>query len=65
MPRTQTGKQLFESAVEVGLFETKPIDPGKFGMEMLTRLAQSKWDRAERTRNERTEIGLPNPFSSL
>jgi coenzyme F420 hydrogenase subunit beta len=65
MPRTQTGKQLFESAVEVGLFETKPIDPGKFGMEMLTRLAQSKWDRSERTRNERTEIGLPNPFSSL
>ncbi|MGZ5538983.1 MAG: coenzyme F420 hydrogenase subunit beta, partial [Halobacteriota archaeon] len=62
MPRTQTGKQLFESAVEVGLFETKPIDPGKFGMEMLTRLAQSKWDRSERTRNERTEIGLPNSF---
>jgi coenzyme F420 hydrogenase subunit beta len=65
MPRTQTGRNLFESAVEVGLFETKPIDPGKFGMEMLTRLAQSKWDRSERTRKERTEIGLPNPFSSL
>ena len=62
MPRTQTGKQLFDGAVEVGLFETKPIDPGKFGMEMLTRLAQSKWDRSERTRKERTEIGLPNPF---
>jgi len=65
MPRTQTGKQLFDGAVEVGLFETKPIDPGKFGMEMLTRLAQSKWDRSERTRKERTEIGLPNPFGSL
>jgi coenzyme F420 hydrogenase subunit beta len=62
MPRTQTGKKLFESAVDVGLFETKPIDPGKTGMEMLTRLAQSKWDRSERTRKERTEIGLPNPF---
>ncbi|MEI7826273.1 MAG: coenzyme F420 hydrogenase subunit beta [Euryarchaeota archaeon] len=62
MPRTQTGKNLFESAVEVGLFESKPIDPGKFGMEMLTRLAQSKWDRSEKTRAERAEIGLPNPF---
>ena len=62
MPRTQTGKNLFESAAEVGLFESKPIDPGKFGMEMLTRLAQSKWDRSEKTRAERAEIGLPNPF---
>jgi coenzyme F420 hydrogenase subunit beta len=48
--------------VDVGLFETKPIDPGKTGMEMLTKLAQNKWDRSEKTRNERTEIGLPNPF---
>ena len=62
MPRTKVGKDLFQSAVDMGLFETKPIDPGKFGMEMLTRLAQSKWDRSEKTRAERAEIGLPNPF---
>jgi coenzyme F420 hydrogenase subunit beta len=62
MPRTKVGKDLFQSAVDMGLFETKPIDPGKFGMEMLTRLAQNKWDRSEKTRAERAEIGLPNPF---
>ncbi|MGZ7164526.1 MAG: hypothetical protein ACXVIL_00195 [Halobacteriota archaeon] len=44
------------------LFESKAIDPGKFGMEMLTKLAQSKWDRSQKTRQERTDIGLPNPF---
>jgi coenzyme F420 hydrogenase subunit beta len=62
MPRTKVGQDLFQGAVDVGLFETKPIDPGKTGMEMLTKLAQNKWDRSEKTRNERTEIGLPNPF---
>jgi coenzyme F420 hydrogenase subunit beta len=62
MPRTKVGKDLFQSAVDMGLFETKPIDPGKTGMEMLTKLAQNKWDRSERTRAERAEIGLPNPF---
>jgi len=62
MPRTKVGKDLFQSAVDAGLFETKPIDPGKTGMEMLTKLAQNKWDRSEKTRNERAEIGLPNPF---
>lgn len=62
MPRTKVGKDLFQSAVDAGLFETKPIDPGKDGMEMLTKLAQNKWDRSVKTRQERTEIGLPNPF---
>jgi coenzyme F420 hydrogenase subunit beta len=62
MPRTKVGKDLFQSAVDAGLFETKPIDPGKTGMEMLTKQAQNKWDRSEKTRKERAEIGLPNPF---
>lgn len=62
MPRTQVGKDLFQSAVDAGIFEAKPIDPGKFGMEMLTNLAQKKWDRSVKTRQERAEIGLPNPF---
>ncbi len=62
MTRTQVGKDLWQSAVDAGIFEAKPIDPGKFGMEMLTNLAQKKWDRSAKTRQERTEIGLPNPF---
>lgn len=62
MTRTQVGKDLWQSAVDAGIFEAKPIDPGKFGMEMLTNLAQKKWDRSVKTRQERTEIGLPNPF---
>jgi hypothetical protein len=31
-------------------------------MEMLTKQAQNKWNRSEKTRAERAEIGLPNPF---
>ncbi|MGZ4903892.1 MAG: coenzyme F420 hydrogenase subunit beta [Halobacteriota archaeon] len=62
MTRTQVGKDLWQSAVDAGIFEAKPIDQGKFGMEMLTNLAQKKWDRSVKTRQERTEIGLPNPF---
>ena len=62
MPRTKVGQELFQSAVDAGIFEAKPIDPGKFGMEMLTNLAQKKWDRSAKTRQERAEIGLPNPF---
>jgi len=27
MPRPKSGKDLFQSAVDMGLFETKPIDP--------------------------------------
>jgi len=62
LPRTKVGKDVFQSAVDAGLFETKPIDPGKDGMELLTKLAQNKWDRSVKTRQERTELGLPNPF---
>ncbi len=62
LTRTQVGKDLFQSAVDAGIFEAKPIDQGKFGMEMLTNLAQKKWDRSVKTRQERAEIGLPNPF---
>ena len=62
MPRTKVGKDVFQSAVDAGLFETKPIDSGKDGMELLTKLAQNKWDRSVKTRQERAELGLPNPF---
>jgi len=31
-------------------------------MELLTKLAQNKWDRSVKTRQERAELGLPNPF---
>ena len=62
MPRTKIGKDVFQSAVDAGLFETKPIDSGKDGMELLTKLAQNKWDRSVKTRQERAELGLPNPF---
>ena len=62
MPRTKVGKDVFQSAVDAGLFETKPIDSGPAGMELLTKLAQNKWDRSVKTRQERADLGLPNPF---
>ncbi len=62
MPRTKAGKDVFQSAVDAGLFETKPIDSGPAGMELLTKLAQNKWDRSVKTRQERADLGLPNPF---
>ena len=46
------------------LIETKPMDEGKFGLEMLTKLATSKKEKAMKVIDERKAMGLPVPFKA-
>jgi coenzyme F420 hydrogenase subunit beta len=60
--RTDTGETVFKQAVDAGAIELKPIDEGKFGLEMLTKLARSKKEKAMKEIDRRKEMGLPVPY---
>ena len=62
--RTDIGDTVFKQAVEAGAIETKPIDEGKFGLEMLTKLAKSKKEKAMKVIDERKAMGLPVPYKA-
>lgn len=62
--RTDAGDTVFSKAVDAGLIETKPIDEGKFGLEMLTRLARQKKEKAMKEIDRRKELGLPVPYKA-
>lgn len=64
MTRTDAGETIFSQAVDAGLIETTPINEGKFGLEMLTKLATSKKEKAMKVIDERKELGLPVPFKA-
>ncbi|ADP77830.1 coenzyme F420-reducing hydrogenase, beta subunit [Methanothermus fervidus DSM 2088] len=61
LTRTKFGDKLFKEAVEVGMFETKPIEEVKPGLGLLKKLAKQKKERAEKTIEERKKLGLPVP----
>ena len=46
---------------EAGLIETKPMDEGKFGLELLEKLANNKADKGNAERERRLGLGLPLP----
>ena len=60
-PRTEGGNEVFQAAVEAGLIETKPMDEGKFGLELLEKLANNKADKGNAERERRLGLGLPLP----
>lgn len=62
--RTDTGETVFNQAVEAGAIETKAVDEGKFGLEMLTKLATQKKEKAMKVIDERKSMGLPVPYKS-
>lgn len=62
--RTDNGETVFKQAVEAGAIETKPIDEGKFGLEMLTKLARQKKEKAMKVIDDRKAMGLPVPYKS-
>ncbi len=64
MSRTDAGETIFSKAVDAGLIETKPMDEGKFGLEMLTKLAKSKKEKAMKVIDDRKAMGLPVPFKA-
>jgi coenzyme F420 hydrogenase subunit beta len=64
LTRTESGDTIFSKAVDAGLIETEPADEGKFGLEMLTKLATSKKEKAMKEIDRRKDLGLPVPFKA-
>lgn len=64
MTRTDAGDSVFNQAVEAGAIETKPMDEGKFGLEMLTKLSKSKKEKAIKVIDDRIAMGLPVPYKA-
>ncbi|SCG86725.1 coenzyme F420 hydrogenase subunit beta [Methanobacterium congolense] len=62
--RTEGGETIFKAAVEAGVIETKPVNEGKFGLEMLTKLATQKKEKAMKEIDKRKGMGLPVPFKA-
>ena len=56
--RTKVGNEIWSKAVAAGLFETKPIEEVKPGLELVTKLAKEKIDKNRKTLEERKTFGV-------
>ncbi|MGB9927729.1 MAG: Coenzyme F420 hydrogenase/dehydrogenase, beta subunit C-terminal domain, partial [Methanosarcina sp.] len=56
--RTRAGNEIWSKAVAAGMFETKPIEDVKPGLELLTKLAKEKIDKNRKTVEERRNFGV-------
>lgn len=61
LTRTDSGVDLFTSAVDVGLIETKPIEEVKPGLPLLEKLAKGKKDKSKKEIERRTKMGIATP----
>jgi coenzyme F420 hydrogenase subunit beta len=62
--RTNAGETIFKAAVEAGVIETKAVNEGKFGMEMLKKLATQKKEKNLKEIDRRKAMGLPVPYKA-
>jgi coenzyme F420 hydrogenase subunit beta len=64
--RTRIGDDIWSKAIAAGCFETKPIEQVKPGLEMVTKLANEKITKNQKTIEERAKFGmnkaLRNPY---
>ncbi|ABR56620.1 coenzyme F420 hydrogenase subunit beta [Methanococcus aeolicus] len=60
--RTEKGEEFLNGMVESGYLETKPVNEGKFGLELLAKLANIKKSKNQKEIDHRKEIGLPVPY---
>ncbi len=64
--RTRKGEETWNKAVAAGLFETKPIDQVKPGLELVSKLANEKITKNKKHIEERAKFGvnkaLRNPY---
>ena len=56
--RTKKGNEVWSKAIAAGIIETKPIDEGKFGLEILKKLAKEKIDKNRKTVEARKTFGV-------
>jgi coenzyme F420 hydrogenase subunit beta len=64
--RSKSGEDVWSKAIAAGCFETKPIDQVKPGLELVTKLANEKISKNQKTVEERMKFGvgkgLRNPY---
>ncbi|MHA1998652.1 MAG: Coenzyme F420 hydrogenase/dehydrogenase, beta subunit C-terminal domain [Promethearchaeota archaeon] len=63
--RNQKGKELFDSAVEAGLIEKKPLESVKPGLSLLKKLSFRKKRAYESTEKKRVADGKYHPFYDM
>ncbi|WP_048140229.1 coenzyme F420 hydrogenase subunit beta [Methanosarcina horonobensis] len=56
--RTKVGNDIWSKAIDADLFETKPIEEVKPGLELVTKLAKEKIDKNRKTLEERRNFGV-------
>lgn len=56
--RTKIGNEVWSKAVAAGMFETKPIEDVKPGLDLLIKLAKEKIDKNQKTVEERRNFGV-------
>ncbi|WP_269851756.1 hypothetical protein [Methanosarcina horonobensis] len=52
------GNDIWSKAIDADLFETKPIEEVKPGLELVTKLAKEKIDKNRKTLEERRNFGV-------
>jgi len=63
--RTKKGNEVWSKAVADGMFETKPIEEVKPGLELLTKLSKEKIDKNRKTLEERRNFGVNKALRDL
>ncbi len=61
--RTDTGASLIDAAIEDGVLEVIETNEGKFGLEMLRKLATNKKKQRQKNIDKALDIGLEVPFT--
>ncbi len=56
--RTKKGNEVWSKAIAAGMFETKPIEEVKPGLELVMKLAKEKIDKNRKTLEERRNFGV-------
>lgn len=60
--RTKKGASLLERAIKEGELEVTETNPGKFGVEMLEKLAKQKKTKNQKNIDKKLDLGLNIPF---
>lgn len=61
--RTDKGSSLIDKAIEDGVLETTETNEGKFGLEMLRKLATNKKKKHQKNIDKQIDFGLNMPFT--
>lgn len=61
--RTDKGSSLIDKAIEDGVLETMETNEGKYGIELLRKLATNKKKKHQKRIDQKLDLGLNIPFT--